>query len=192
LRPEPETREAARREKEWRPKARDWVWPLESVDVTSAFGTRGRAFHEGLDLRASPGTAVRAMDAGEVVYSGDRIRGYGRMIVLRHDGGLFSVYAHNSRLEAKKGERVSRGQKIASTGRSGRSKGPHLHFEVRSGSIALDPSRVLPAARESAIVAGGGSGDPVPVKPPVAVVEKRPSSYPSGAANAVAPAPASR
>ncbi|MCM2279357.1 MAG: M23 family metallopeptidase [Oligoflexia bacterium] len=124
-------------------------WPLEKVQVTSRFGRRNDGFHEGIDLRAADGTTVYSSGDGVVLYADKRIRGYGRMVVIKHTGGLTTVYAHNSRLLVKKGQKVQRGQKIAISGRSGRSRGPHLHFEVRDGVAAVDPERLIPVARAS-------------------------------------------
>lgn len=114
-------------------------WPLDQVAVTSRFGERGGARHEGIDLRARIGTQVRAAEAGRVVYAGNQIRGYGRLIVIRHADGLATVYAHHSQLLVKKGQFVKKGQKIGFSGKSGTTSGPHLHFEVRDGVLAVDP-----------------------------------------------------
>lgn len=119
-------------------------WPLLHVEVTSPFGHRGHEFHEGIDLRASVGTPIYAAQSGTVIYADSRIRGYGRMIVLKHREGLATVYAHASRLLVHKGQKVKMGQKIAISGKSGHATGPHLHFEVRSGVIAVNPYQFLP------------------------------------------------
>lgn len=119
-------------------------WPLRRVEITSAFGRRGREFHEGIDLRARPGTPVYASHAGQVLYSGERIRGYGEMIVLRHSSGLATIYAHNSKLVVHRGEWVRQGELIAYTGETGDARGPHLHFEVREGINAVNPLHFLP------------------------------------------------
>jgi murein DD-endopeptidase MepM/ murein hydrolase activator NlpD len=121
-------------------------WPLNHVEVTSHFGKRGREFHEGIDLRASIGTPIYAAQSGTVIYSDSRIRGYGRMIVIKHREGLATVYAHASKLLVQKGQKVKMGQKIAISGKSGHATGPHLHFEVRSGVIAVNPYQFLPKA----------------------------------------------
>ena len=120
-------------------------WPLDSVEVTSTFGRRGRSFHEGIDLKAKQGTPVYAAQAGKVLYSGSKIRGYGRMVILRHNGAIATVYAHNSRLMVRKGEFVKKGQLIAMSGNTGHSSGPHLHFEVRRGYAAVDPLVEMPS-----------------------------------------------
>jgi murein DD-endopeptidase MepM/ murein hydrolase activator NlpD len=130
-----------------RPRLANWVWPVKEVQVTSKFGSRGGGEHEGIDLRAAVGTPVVAAEAGTVSYSGSKLRGYGKLIIIKHGGGLSTVYAHNSKLVVRKGQRVKRGQKIALAGKSGRSTGPHVHFEVRRGDRALDPLQVMPSPR---------------------------------------------
>lgn len=125
----------------------DLQWPLAHIDVSSHFGKRGRNFHEGVDLRAQVGTPVRAAQAGKVIYAASKIRGYGKMIVIRHPGNLATIYAHNSSLLVKRGQFVKQGQEIALSGNSGRSSGPHLHFEVRRDVAAVNPLQLLPLAR---------------------------------------------
>ncbi len=126
-------------------RTRAWRWPTNEVVVTSNFGSRSGEHHDGVDLRAQTGTEVRAAYDGRVIYSGNKIRGYGRMIVLRHDLKLSTVYAHNSKLYVKSGQRVRRGQLISLSGNTGRSSGPHLHFEVREGVTAINPLILLPS-----------------------------------------------
>jgi len=87
---------------------------------------------------------VLAADAGEVVYAGNKLHGYGNMVVIRHSGDLMTVYAHNSVVLVKAGERVKLGQRVALSGQSGHATGPHLHFEVRKAQIPRDPMRFLP------------------------------------------------
>ncbi len=116
-----------------------WQWPLKSVEVSSAYGTRGHKFHQGVDLRAPMRTPVLAANDGVVVYVGSKIRGYGRMIVLKHEDNFYSVYAHHSKNLVKVGKRVNRGDKIALSGRSGHASGPHLHFEIRQGTESYNP-----------------------------------------------------
>jgi murein DD-endopeptidase MepM/ murein hydrolase activator NlpD len=125
-------------------ETRDWVWPLRKVHLTSEFGRRGRRFHEGIDLRAPAGTEVFSVAAGKVIYADNRIGGYGNMVIISHSSGLHTIYAHNSRLHVRTGQSVTRGQKIALSGNTGHSTGPHLHFELRSGVIAVNPIPWLP------------------------------------------------
>lgn len=124
--------------------ARRLRWPLQYVQIISGYGPRWGRVHEGIDLVAPTGTPVLAAAAGEVVYSGNRIRGYGNMVVVKHDGELMTVYAHNSVLLVKAGDRVDAGQAVALSGQSGRASGPHLHFEVRRGQVPRDPLGFLP------------------------------------------------
>jgi murein DD-endopeptidase MepM/ murein hydrolase activator NlpD len=119
-------------------------WPLSKVEVTSPFGERGDGFHEGVDLRAKSGTPVFAALSGKVIYAGKKIKGYGKLVVIRHSNGIATVYAHNSKILVHKGQRVLKGAKIAVSGATGHVSGPHLHFEVRDGVSAVDPVAFLP------------------------------------------------
>lgn len=121
-------------------------WPLATkIQVTSPFGQRGKEFHEGVDLKAQQGTPVLAAQEGTVIYAGSKIRGYGKMVVIRHFRQISTIYAHNSRLLVRIGQYVRQGQKIAISGRTGHVTGPHLHFEVRDGLSALNPMALLPS-----------------------------------------------
>ncbi len=128
-----------------RAKTHAWRWPTNEVRITSRFGSRNGDYHDGIDLRASTGTKVYAASDGKVIYSGSKISGYGKMVVVRHAGKLSTIYAHNSKLYTKAGQKVRRGQLIALSGNTGRSSGPHVHFEVREGVTAINPSLLLPS-----------------------------------------------
>ncbi len=117
-------------------------WPLEGA-ITSRYGQRGDNQHDGIDIHAPKGTAVHAAADGEVVFA-DHYGGYGKMVLVKHVGGLVTVYAHHDRLLVRKGQKVAAGQAIATVGVSGRSTGPHLHFEVRRGASPDNPLRYLP------------------------------------------------
>lgn len=99
--------------------------------------------HEGVDLRAAVGTPVYASAAGQVIYRGTKLKGFGRMIVLDHGRNWSSAYAHLSRYAVRMGQRVKRGQLVGYAGRTGRAKGAHLHFELRKGADPLDPLAFL-------------------------------------------------
>jgi murein DD-endopeptidase MepM/ murein hydrolase activator NlpD len=122
-------------------------WPLAAPRLTSAFGTRWGKNHEGIDMVAPVGTPVFAAASGDVIYSGDQVRGYGNMIVLKHGSDLVTVYAHNSLLLVHTGDRVAVGQEIGRVGDTGRATAPHLHFEVRRGEVPQDPMPFLPALK---------------------------------------------
>lgn len=119
-------------------------WPVDEPHVSSLFGKRWGRPHEGLDLAGAVGTPIRAAADGEVAYAGDRIRGYGNMVVIAHPGDLMTVYAHNSVVLVRQGDRVRAGQEIARMGQSGRATAPHLHFEVRKAQSPRDPMPLLP------------------------------------------------
>lgn len=124
------------------------VMPIASRWYSSGFGIRsdpftGRSvFHEGVDFSATVGTPIVAAAGGVVVYS-DYHPEYGNMIDIDHGNDFVSRYAHASKRLVKKGQVVVRGQKIAEVGSTGRSTGPHLHFEVRHKGLAQNPSRFL-------------------------------------------------
>lgn len=118
------------------------LWPVSGA-VNSGFGPRGSSFHDGLDISAPEGTPIRAVEFGEVIYA-DQLRGYGNIVILRHSGGIVSVYAHNQVNLVREGQPVARGEIIARVGSTGRVTGPHLHFEIRKNNLAQDPMLYLP------------------------------------------------
>jgi len=123
------------------------AWPVDAP-ISSGFGRRDARPHLGIDLAVPEGTSVRAACAGVVSYAGDRLRGYGRLLIVEHHGGLATDYAHNQALLVAPGATVERGQTIARSGQTGRATAPHLHFEVREAGRAVDPlSRLAPAGR---------------------------------------------
>jgi lipoprotein NlpD len=119
-----------------------FLWPVSGA-VNSGFGPRGSSFHDGLDIGAPEGTPIHAVGDGEVIYS-DQLRGYGNMVIIRHSGGIVSVYAHNQINLVRDGQQVTRGDIIARVGSTGRVTGPHLHFEIRKNNLAQDPMFYLP------------------------------------------------
>jgi lipoprotein NlpD len=124
------------------PTEKALLWPING-SINSGYGARGAAFHDGIDIGAPEGTPIRAVDKGEVIYS-DQIRGYGNIVIVRHGGGIVSVYAHNQINLVREGQSVDRGEVIAKVGSTGRVTGPHLHFEIRKHNAAQDPMRYLP------------------------------------------------
>ena len=118
------------------------AWPLHGV-LYGRFGVRAGQRHDGIDIAAPEGTAVGAAADGSVFYVGEQ-PGYGQVVILKHDSGLVTVYAHNSAVLVREGARVARGQPIARVGQSGRTSGPHLHFEVREGTRPRNPLLFLP------------------------------------------------
>ena len=90
-----------------------------------------------------PGTSVRAAENGVVVYSGDGLKGYGNLVLIKHPNGFVTAYANNGELDVKRGETVKRGQIIAKSGDTGNVNAPQLHFELRKGSTPVDPTNYL-------------------------------------------------
>lgn len=120
-----------------------FIWPVpSSKKVSSHFGKRKKKHHDGIDIPAVTGTHIVASAGGSVTVSGF-MRGYGRVIVIKHSGGHHTVYAHNSKNFVKKGQKVSQGEVIGRVGSTGRSTGPHLHFEIRRRNKVRNPAIYL-------------------------------------------------
>lgn len=117
-------------------------WPVKGV-LYSRFGVRQGQRHDGIDISAPEGTGIGAAASGTVIYTGAQA-GYGAIVILRHESGLLTLYAHASEILVGQGERVDAGHPIAKVGRSGRTSGPHLHFEVREGTRPRNPLFFLP------------------------------------------------
>ena len=126
-------------------------WPVPGATLSSRFGKRWLSFHEGLDFAAPIGVSVYATHDGQVVYSGDGLRGYGNLVILKGDG-ILTVYAHNRSNEVSVGDYIRKGKIVARLGNTGKSTGPHLHFETRiknskGKNIAVDPLVFFPSGR---------------------------------------------
>jgi len=113
---------------------------------TSGFGMRWGRMHEGVDLAAPVGTPLYATADGVVSFAGQQ-RGYGNIVIIQHGFGLETRYAHQSRLRVKKGQRVSRGERIGDMGNTGHSTGPHVHYEIRLNGKPINPMTFIKAAR---------------------------------------------
>jgi murein DD-endopeptidase MepM/ murein hydrolase activator NlpD len=115
--------------------------PIDAAP-TDGFGPRGAAFHTGVDYPAPTGTPVTAARDG-VVEAAGRLPGYGKLVELRHEQGVTTIYAHLSRILVARGRRVTRGTVLGLVGQTGDATGPHLHFEVRVRGAAVDPVPAL-------------------------------------------------
>ncbi|AUS10102.1 hypothetical protein C1X05_15555 [Laceyella sacchari] len=119
------------------------AWPQPGGTVTSPFGYRSGRMHEGIDIGNSIGSPILAADNGEVVLTKSDPGGYGYYVVIDHGNGLKTLYAHMypSTVTVSVGERVRKGQRIASVGNNGRSTGPHLHFETHKNGTPVNPMK---------------------------------------------------
>ena len=125
----------------------NYIWPAKGV-LSSGFGRRWGRMHKGIDIAAPIGTPIVASAPGEVIAAGWNSGGYGNLVKIRHPDGSVTFYAHNSRVLVRAGEEVAQGQQISEMGSTGRSTGPHLHFEVRpNGENAANPIAFLPNSR---------------------------------------------
>ncbi|MEO6842500.1 MAG: peptidoglycan DD-metalloendopeptidase family protein [Bradyrhizobium sp.] len=121
-------------------------WPVRGK-VIAAYGakTNGKS-NDGINLAVPEGTPVKAADDGVVAYSGNELKGYGNLVLIRHANGYVTAYAHASELMVKRGDTIKRGQVIAKSGQSGEVQSPQLHFEIRKGSSPVDPLQFLNGA----------------------------------------------
>jgi murein DD-endopeptidase MepM/ murein hydrolase activator NlpD len=131
-------------------------WPLDAYIVSSEYGERWGKVHKGMDMAAHVGEPVYAIADGEVIYAGDGLSGYGNVVILRHDRKTTSLYAHNSELKVKQGDQVTKGTLVALLGNTGHSTGPHVHFEIRDGDVAVNPRNVLPKSKLGVLNPPGG------------------------------------
>ena len=131
----------------WLGKELDIIWPIQGK-INSPFGPRKGRVHAGIDIASPSYQEVKAAMDGEVILSRKSRTGYGNVVVLRHDLGYTTIYGHLSIIIAKEGEDVRRGQAIGGVGSTGKSTGPHLHFELRHDGRPTDPLPILPMTIE--------------------------------------------
>jgi murein DD-endopeptidase MepM/ murein hydrolase activator NlpD len=118
-------------------------WPVKGR-VSSRFGLRDGVRHDGIDIQAPEGTPIKAAGKGKVVFVENSMRGYGKIIIVKHDGDYYTVYAHNKENRVRRGDTVAKGEVIGTVGNSGNASGSHLHFEVRKGKKVRNPLFFLP------------------------------------------------
>lgn len=116
--------------------------PTSRGYITSGFGWRWGRRHNGIDIGVAIGTDVKAADGGVVVYAGTK-GGYGKCVIIDHGANMKSLYAHNSKLYVSVGSKVFKGQTIAASGNTGRSTGPHLHFEIQKNGVPVNPTKYV-------------------------------------------------
>ena len=118
-----------------------WRWPVKGKIIEKYSNKNGG--NSGIDIAARAGTSILAAAPGKVVYSGNGLRGYGNLVIIKHNASFLSAYAHNRKLLVKEGQSVKSGQKIAELGDTGTSRAK-LHFEIRKNGKPVDPLRYLP------------------------------------------------
>ncbi len=125
-------------------------WPVRGK-IISGFGPKANGLkNEGINIAVPEGTSIRAAADGVVAYSGNELKGYGNLVLIRHEDGYVTAYAHAKELFVKRGDTVKRGDVIAKAGQTGSVSSPQLHFEVRKGAVALDPMKFLSSNTASA------------------------------------------
>lgn len=120
-----------------------FIWPVKGRLIRGFSQKKGNR-HDGIDIAAPLGTPIKAAASGRVVYSDEKLAGYGKLVIIEHPGNYYTIYAHNSINLVKEEQWVKQGEVIAKVGKSGNAKGPHLHFEIRKGSKPLNPMSFLP------------------------------------------------
>lgn len=119
-------------------------WPIRGRILSEFGGTTNGVRNDGVNIAVPEGASVRAAEEGEVVYAGNELRGFGNLVLIQHRNGYVTAYAHNSRLDVQRGDRVNRGDVIARAGSTGDVDTPQLHFEIRRGTTPVDPAPYLP------------------------------------------------
>ncbi len=119
-------------------KKLDFIWPAEGK-INDVFEETESRRHQGIDISSPTGAPIKASNAGTVIYSGNTIKGYGNLIILRHSEEFVTVYAHNQVNLVEEGVWVEKGQIIGKVGQTGKASGPHVHFEIRKNNKAIDP-----------------------------------------------------
>jgi murein DD-endopeptidase MepM/ murein hydrolase activator NlpD len=121
-------------------------WPVRGKVITGyGASTNGKA-NDGINVAVPEGTPVKAAEDGVVTYSGNELKGYGNLVLIKHANGYVTAYAHASELLVKRGDTIRRGQVIAKSGQTGEVGSPQLHFEIRKGTAPVDPLQFLNGA----------------------------------------------
>ena len=129
-----------------RASGKGFIWPVKGR-VVSGFGAKAKGLrNDGINIAAKRGAPVMASENGVVAYAGNELRGFGNLLLIKHSGGWVTAYAHNDKILVKRGDRVRKGQKVATVGSTGGVKKPQLHFELRHGRKPTDPRKYLRGA----------------------------------------------
>lgn len=117
----------------------DFIWPVKGKVISSFGQKRGSTPNKGVDIQAREGTVVIASRSGRVIFSDDKVRGFGKTVILDHGDGIQTVYSHNSEILVRIGEDVRQAQPVAKVGSGGRGNSPYLHFEIRKRHKPQNP-----------------------------------------------------
>ena len=137
------------------PRAKStFLWPVQGPVLSSFGGKKSGVHNDGINIAAPRGTPVRAAENGVVAYAGEELKGFGKLLLIKHADGWITAYAHNERLLVEPGEVVKRGQTVARVGSTGSVPRPQLHFEVRRGTRAVNPETMMAPRRSTAAKPG--------------------------------------
>lgn len=124
--------------------AGSFIWPTKGNVIRDfSLPGKGKTQNDGINIAAPEGTPVVAANNGVVAHAGNQLRGFGNVVLVKHDNGMMTVYAHLNKVSVRKGEMVRAGQKLGTVGQTGTVKSPQLHFEIRRGRKPIDPNQYL-------------------------------------------------
>jgi len=126
-----------------------FAWPVQGTVISGFGGKQGGLHNDGINIAVPSGTRVKAAENGVVAYAGNELPGFGNLLLIRHDGGFTTAYAHTQALLVKAGEKVRRGQVVAKSGSSGNVAKPQLHFEIRRDAKAVNPMKFLGSRQQA-------------------------------------------
>ncbi len=126
-----------------------FAWPLTGPIIADYGSDTNGARNAGIDIAAPFGTPIRAAASGQISYAGNELRGYGNLVLIKHDDGYVTAYAHAERIVVNRGDYVTKGQIIGYAGQTGDVTSPQLHFEIRKGVTPLNPRSMLAPSRAS-------------------------------------------
>ncbi len=124
-------------------KKLSFKWPVKGRLLSNFGPKKGGLYNDGINISAKEGTPIKAAENGIVVYSGNELRGYGNLVLIRHNKGYITAYAHTKNIAVKKGDHVRKGQIISYVGKTGHVSSPQLHFSIRKGRKAVNPKKYL-------------------------------------------------
>jgi murein DD-endopeptidase MepM/ murein hydrolase activator NlpD len=120
-------------------------WPVRGKIISEFGAKKNGLYNDGINIAAAAGTAVRAAENGVVAYAGNELKGMGNLVIIQHTGGWMTVYAHMDSMHVKRGAKISVGDKVGAVGKTGKVSEPQLHFEIRKGTKAYNPTKQMKA-----------------------------------------------